>query len=229
MSERGIPGLRALDRLAPRDRHAILLGLAIIVPAVVIVLGVRPFYGALTDVQERLTVEREVLARELQLLRSAELLPQHIEEALRKTAAVDLRLLEAASVTLAEAQLTDLLESWAVLSRVLLREIESIAPARGAEPPPGAETIRISVRGESDLEGVLTFLDALESGLLLVRVTGLALEPVLARPQAGAGDAPQDEPVPTGVVEFQLIIESYLNTDGAGTGTQPVREGEETK
>ena len=208
MSERGIPGLRALDRLAPGDRRAILLGLGVIVSAAVIVLGVRPFYGALTDTQERLSVERGVLARELQLLESAAALPKHIEEALRKTAAVDLRLLEAAT-----------------LSRVLLREIESVAPARGVEPPPGTETIRLSVRGESDLEGVLTFLDALESGLLLVRVRGLALEPVLARPETD--DGPQGEPIPTGVVEFQLIIESYLKTDGTGAEAQPVREGAE--
>ncbi len=225
MSERGIPGLRALDRLAPGDRRAILLGLGVIVSAAVIVLGVRPFYGALTDTQERLSVERGVLARELQLLESAAALPKHIEEALRKTAAVDLRLLEAASGILAEAQLTRLLQSSATLSRVLLREIASVAPARGVEPPPGTETIRLSVRGESDLEGVLTFLDALESGLLLVRVRGLALEPVLARPETD--DGPQGEPIPTGVVEFQLIIESYLKTDGTGAEAQPVREGAE--
>lgn len=223
MSQRGIPGLRALDRLAPGDRRAVLLGLGVMVSAVVIIFGVRPSYRALTDAQERLAVERGLLAREIQLLESAAVLPKHIEEALRKTAAVDLRLLEAPSRILAEGQLTDLLESSAVLSRVLLREIESIAPARGEEPPPGTETLRLSVSGESDLEGVLTFLDALESGLLLIRVTGLALEPVLARPETN-GDS-QSEPIPTGVVEFQLIIESYLKTDGAAAEAEPVREG----
>ena len=70
---------------------------------------------------------------------------------------------------------------------------------------------------------MLTFLDALESGLLLIRVTGLALEPVLARPETN-GDS-QSEPIPTGVVEFQLIIESYLKTDGAAAEAEPVREG----
>ena len=223
MSRRGIPGLRALDRLAPGDRRAVLLGLGVMVSAVVIIFGMRPSYRALTDARERLAVERGVLARELQLLESAAVLPKHIEEALRKTAAVDLRLLEAPSRILAEGQLTDLLESSAVLSRVLLREIESIAPARGTEPPPGTEALRLSVSGESDLEGVLTFLDALESGLLLIRVTGLALEPVLARPETN-GDS-QSEPIPTGVVEFQLIIESYLKTDGAAAEAEPVREG----
>ena len=225
MSESGIPGLRALERLAPGDRRAILLGLGVMVSAVVILFGVRPIYGALTDARERLAAERGVLAREIQLLESAAVLPKHIEEALRKTAAVDLRLLEAPSRILAEGQLTDLLESSAVLSRVLLREIESIAPARGTEPPPGTETLRLSVSGESDLEGVLTFLDTMESGLLLVRVTGLALEPVLARPETD-GDS-QAEPIPTGVVEFQLIIESYLKTDGPVAQAQLVREGEE--
>ena len=225
MSESGIPGLRALDRLAPGDRRAILLGLGVMVSAVVILFGVRPIYGDLTDARERLAAERGVLAREIQLIESAAVLPKHIEEALRKTAAVDLRLLEAPSRILAEGQLTDLLESSAVLSRVLLREIESIAPARGTEPPPGTETLRLSVSGESDLEGVLTFLDTMESGLLLVRVTGLALEPVLARPETD-GDS-QAEPIPTGVVEFQLIIESYLKTDGPVAQAQLVREGEE--
>ncbi len=79
MSERGIPGLRALDRLAPGDRRAILLGLGVMVSAVVIIFGVRPSYGALTDARERLALEREVLAREIQLLESAAVLPKRIE------------------------------------------------------------------------------------------------------------------------------------------------------
>jgi hypothetical protein len=61
----------------------------------------------------------------------------------------------------------------------------------------------------------MTFLDGLESSLLLIRVRGLALEPVLSRPEGEGGQ--QREPEPTGVVEFQLILESYVKDDAAGT------------
>ena len=78
MSGRGIPGLRALDRLAPGDRRAILLGLGMIAAVASIVFGVRPFYGALTDARERLTLEREVLAREIHPLQPAAVVPNLI-------------------------------------------------------------------------------------------------------------------------------------------------------
>jgi hypothetical protein len=211
MSWRNLPGLRALDGLAPRDKRALRIGIAIILPAAVVVLGVRPYRSALEDARERVVAERDALARELELLQTAGVLPDRLEEAVRMAQAADLRLLDAASLVLAEAELSDLLESRAARSRVLLREIESVPPLRGEEPPSGAETLRLSVSGESDLEGVMTFLDGLESAMVLIRVRGLALEPVLSRPEAEGGR--QSEPAPTGVVEFRLIIESYMKSD----------------
>lgn len=212
MSRWRLPGLDAWRRLPARDRRAVRIGLMIIVPSAIVVLGVRPYRAALGEAQERITIERDALARETELLGDADMLPSRIREMEREAEAVDLRLLDAASLVLAEAELTDLLESRAVASRVLLREIESVAPPRGEAPPPGAETLRLRIEGESDMEGVLTFLDGLESAMVFIRVRGLAIDPVVSRPQGDQQRAPE----PTGVVEFQLIIESYVKADPSG-------------
>jgi hypothetical protein len=189
--------MRVLGRLSPRDSRALLLGLAFLVPAFLVVLVARPYRAAVTDAQERLAAERDLLARELELVASGPALPAMLERALATATVSDLRLVEGANGVLAEAELTDLVEAWAIRSRVLLEDIRSVEPPRGEEAPLGLSAVRLSVSGESDLEGVMSFLNGIESGSILVRVRGLALEPVMA------------EARPTGVVEFQMVVEGY--------------------
>jgi hypothetical protein len=55
----------------------------------------------------------------------------------------------------------------------------------------------------------------MEKSLLLFRVRGLALEPVVARPEP-SGEDEEDavgEARPTGVVEFQLILEAFARLE----------------
>jgi hypothetical protein len=61
------------------------------------------------------------------------------------------------------------------------------------------------VRGESDLEGVLTFLQRVENSPLLLRVAELSIEPQTA----GKGE----DRNPTGVVQFTMIVEAYVPSD----------------
>ena len=59
-------------------------------------------------------------------------------------------------------------------------------------------------------------LDEIEKNQLLVRVRGLALEPQVARPGSGDDeDAPRD-PVPTGVIEFQMIVDGFARIEEYG-------------
>jgi hypothetical protein len=62
----------------------------------------------------------------------------------------------------------------------------------GEVPPPGLVPIRLNVRVESDFEGILDFLHALESDPLLIRVVGLSMQ---------AGES--------GVMNFMAVIEGY--------------------
>lgn len=202
-------GFLFLGNMAPRDRRALLTGLAIMLPAVLYVFGVKPYLEALADVRERAAVEAELLDRELDLLSSSEDLSAEIQRAKADAERYEDRMVQAASGVLAEGELTDFLESSAVRSRVLLEEIRGGELGRGEEPPPGLSVVRLHLRGESDLEGVLSFLDEIEQSRLLIRIRGLALEPQVARPESDEENDQSRDAVPTGVVEFQLILDGF--------------------
>lgn len=214
MNLRDTKGFLLLSGLASRDRRAILVGLTILLPAVAYVFGVRPYRTALGNLQDRITVERELLQRELALLEFAPSFPSLLAGAGAEASQHEDRLVLAPSGILAEAALTGFLESAAVRSRVLLEEIRGGELGRGEEPPAGLSVVRLHLRGESDLEGVLTFLDEVERARLLLRVRGLALEPDLSRPESAEdGNGRNREPVPTGVVGFQLILDGFARVE----------------
>jgi hypothetical protein len=218
MSLKDTRGFLMLNGLALRDRRAILLGLGLLLPVAVWVLGVKPYWAALEDVRDRVVVEKGLLARELALLETAPMLPEKIRRAEAEAAVFEDRLVRAASGVLAEGELTDFLEESAFRSRVLLEEIRGGELGRGEEPPPGLSVVRLHLRGESDLEGVLTFLDEIEKSRLLLRVRGLALEPEVSRP-ASDDESNNDnrEAVPTGVVGFQLIVDGFARVEEYGS------------
>lgn len=195
--------------LAPRDRRALFLGLAATVPILGYAFLVRPYRGAMADVRERVVVERDLLSRELSLLATAPGLPDSMDRAREETREMEARLLQAPSLVLAEAELTDFVESTALRNQVLLEEIRSGELARGEEPPPGLQVVRLHVRGESDLEGILDFLAELEESRLILRIRGLALDPVVARSGGGENEGPAQGSVPTGVVTVQLIVDGF--------------------
>ena len=206
--------LLLFDGMAPRDRRALLLGMAIMIPALLWVFGVRPYRAALSEARERVTAERELLSRELDLLYSSTELAGAVQEAEDDALLVESRMLQASSLVLAEAELTDFLELVAFESRVLLEEIQGAELNRGEEPPPGMAVVRLRLSGESDLEGVLGFLDEIEKSQLLLRVRGLALEPEVTRPSSDERGGGSQEAVPTGVVQFQLIIDGFARPEG---------------
>jgi hypothetical protein len=217
--------LRFYDEMAPRDRRAVLLGLAVILPALVYFLGVRPYLAALSDVRDLTFIAQQGLRSDLDLLESAEELPEAARRAQEKAFEVESRMLRARSLVLAEGELTDLLEASAYHSRVLLEEIRGGELTRGEEPPPGLSVVRLHLRGESDLEGVLTFLDQLEKSALLLRVRGLALEPEVSRPDSDEEDEGSRDPVPTGVVEFQMIVDGFARGEGMPESQEALRSG----
>jgi len=209
-----------LEGLAPRDRRALLLGLVVAIPAVAWVFGVRPYSRTLEDVQDRVAAERELLARELALVESGPELPDRVRAAEESAARAGSRMLGASSQLLAEAELTGFLEQAASQERVLLEEILSGELGRGEEPPPGLTVVRLHLRGESDLEGILRFLDRIERSQILIRVRGLALEPEVARPDATEDDPVRRAAVPTGVVGFQLIVDGFAEPEAGSEGPE---------
>ena len=210
-------GFLIFGTLNPRDRRAILMGLGILIPAAGYVLAWKPYRASLEDVRDRVIAEQELLNRELEVMETSGSLPQKIQQARAEADGHEEKLVRAASGVLAEAELTDFLESSAFRSRVLLEEIRGGEFGRGEEPPPGLSVVRLHLRGESDLEGVLTFLDEIEKSHLLVRIRGLALEPEVARPVSDDDGGGSRTAVPTGVVEFQLIVDGFARLEEHGS------------
>ena len=218
MSLKDTRGFLLLNGLNSRDRRAILVGLGILLPAVAYVLGVKPYRAALDGVRDRVAAERELLTRELALLAAAPTLPGELQRAESEAAVFEDRMVRAASGVLAESELTDFLERSAFRSRVLLEEIRGGELGRGEVPPPGLSVVRLHLRGESDLEGVLTFLDEIEKSRLFLRVRGLAVEPEMSRPNSENNENNgTTTPVPTGVVEFQLILDGFARVEERGS------------
>jgi hypothetical protein len=206
--------------LAPRDRRAVIAGALVLVPALLWVGAVRPYYAAMDGLRQRADAELALLQREQALIAGHGAAGTGSAAADRAERAT-LRLVSAANVPLAEAEVTTFLQELARLSRVLLQELRGVDPrsagsARRAAPesPEPLRPIRLVVRGESDLEGVLTFLQRVEQSPLLMRVTGLTVEP--QRESRGA------ERREDGAITFILHLEAFAQPDIEGA---PAAEG----
>ena len=192
--------------MSDRDRRALRLGLLVLVPALLWVWGVRPYRAALGDARDRLAVQRAALARERALLAGG---GGAVELRLAADSAADAarpRLFVARDDLLGSAQLAAYLARAARASDVLLQEADT-RPA--AVAPSGLRTLQVEIRAESDLEGLLTFLQALEQGERLVRVERLSI----ARP----GGADADE----GAVEVLTLSATVLGYALAPAGGAP--------
>jgi hypothetical protein len=193
----------------------------IMAPVGVYLGGVRPYRAALGQVTELTAAEVDVLARERALLDHAAPLMESLVLATDRARLAQHRLVTAANEALAERELTQRLESVAFTHRVLLQDLRSVESVRGEEPPAGLRRVRLEVRGESDMEGVLSFLGQVETSPLLVKVVGMSLQPEMARPPAPPGrgrnsDQERGPPRPTGVVEFVMIVEAYARVESDG-------------
>ena len=154
-----------------RDRRAILLGLCVIVPALLIVAS-RPYRSALADTREQLATQRDLLARELALLEDLERYPGAYRTADSALARIAPRLFDETDDVLATARLTSYVAGQALTSHILFQEAESRPARRTAD---GIRSLQIEIRAEGDTEGMLRFLQALERGPKLVTVEQLAI------------------------------------------------------
>jgi hypothetical protein len=80
-------------------------------------------------------------------------------------------------MSLAEATVTQAIQDRARQSQALLLEARSVARDPLAPAPAGLISIRLNIRVESDFEGILDFVYALEADPLLLRVFAFSIEP----------------------------------------------------
>jgi type II secretory pathway component PulM len=164
--------MRTWTQLGPRDRRALTLGALVLVPALAFSFGVKPYLHARTGLRDRVREQGELLARELALVASARQLSAQLSGASRALASRRSRLFPGHDPLAASATLVSAVGDEARRHGVLLEAIESRAPeAVGG----GLVAVQIEVRGRGDLEGLLRWLQALETGPRLLRVEQLSV------------------------------------------------------
>ncbi len=168
-------------RLTPRDRRALLIGAAVLLPVLLLRGVVPPYVRARAALGERVRTQRDLLARELAVLAQARSLPERRARADVSLAADAPRLLPGADPYAATAELVGYVGETARRSHVLVQDLQSRS-AISPTPAAGLAQIQVELRGQTDFEGVLRVLQALERGAPLVRVDVLAIERTGADP-----------------------------------------------
>lgn len=186
------------SRMTSRDRRAITLGTAILLPSLFFVWGVKPYFAALSDARQQLSVEREALARERTAIAAAHRNPQLQQNADAAMRAMTPRLFEGRDDVMASAELASYIADVARQNRVWLQDA---ATRPAVQAPGGVRTLRVEMRAESDLRGVLAMLHALETGQKLVRIDRLDISRMT---KAASKDGTETLAVSATIVAFAL-------------------------
>lgn len=172
-------------RLSPRDARALKIGALLVVPLAILQFGVRPYLSVMSRRVDELTTQRALLSRELQMLRDRAEYGALQVQAQRLLTETEQQLFVAHDEISASAALSHHVTDHARRATVQLQQVET----RSGQPI-GEEVmaLEVQIQGESDLEGILSFLRALEFGEKLVTV------PVLRISLAGGTAAESNEP-----------------------------------
>ena len=158
--------------MGERDRRAVLWGGTVVLLSLLYIWGVRPYQAALADARDQLATERATLARERAAILTARRNPQlqHIADSAMRV--MRPRLFEGKDDVMASAELASYLGDVAQKARVWLQDA-STRPATPGAQNGGVRTLHVEIRAESDLNGTLKFLQALERGDKLIRIDRL--------------------------------------------------------
>ncbi len=149
--------------LSAAERRTIRLALILLVPALLYVYGFRPWRASITSMRDQLATEVTTLSRERALLATPAAESQ-------VTAAADplpsTLLFSGRDNVVASADLASAVTTAAHRSRVYLIQA---ATRPSTVTPEGVRQLRVEMRGESDLQGILTFISEIETGSRLIR------------------------------------------------------------
>lgn len=201
-------------RLTARDRRTILLGAAVLVPSLVWTLAVSPYIDALSAAERRLADQRALLRRELKVLAEAKAYPTAFGVGARRLLAAAPRLTGGEDDAAAGAAVASYVRQLAGMGGANVTRVE---PGAAHNAGGGLAALPVAVTGEADLEGLMTFLQLLESGPKLVRVDELKVEANDGPVSAGASYSPTPFWVAPGggqeVIQFRFTATGYTLGD----------------
>ena len=162
--------------MSSRDRRALFWGLAILLPALAYIWGVKPLVASLGETRRQVVEQRLLLSNEEAAVAAARRNPDLQRLADSAMHAMSPRLFEGRDDVMATAELVSHLGEVARRSNLLLQS----ATTRATTLNDGVRSLRVEIRGESDLTGLLAFLQSLEAGEKLIRVERLDISKSLA-------------------------------------------------
>lgn len=191
--------MNALGRLSAKDRRALFLGVAILTPALTFTFVGRPYLRARAALVDQVREQRDLLGRELVLLRSAPHRSADLANASQTLAATLPRLFPARDPLAATALLVNAVSESARRQGIAVETIES-RPAESVTD--GLVAVQVNLQGRGDLEGLLRWLDALETGARLLRIEELSV--------VRAGPEPSSDSLDVETLGFAATIRGYL-------------------
>jgi hypothetical protein len=217
-----------LSGMNERDRRAVTIGMWVVVPVLLFTLIGKPYWRAYTDMRDRAEQQRDMLARERRAIadtKDSPLLAQTTKQQLVRESA---RLFDGFDNLTATGELAEYVAEVAQESNVLLLQTETreIAPITSS-----LHALQLEVQAEGDIKGILQFLQKLETGPRLTRVTRLVLE---RKRTADASKTSKMEPLSlsASVVGFRLagrseaIKETIKDEIRLAGGESPFLDGE---
>lgn len=199
----------SLPTLRRRDRRAVLLGCLALV-AYVAFLGIRSYASSLGHAREQLAAERELLARELGMLESADAAEEQLQLAAARFATRSAAMFAAADSLAAVSELSAHLQDIARENRVHVEHVESRSSSTETS---GFVTLMVVIRGRSDLQGIVDFMNAARESESLIRVQQLSITRV---PGTGAGGPEAVSPESdVQELEFSALMSGYALPDDA--------------
>jgi hypothetical protein len=162
-----------ISSMSQRDRRALFVGGAILIPSLLFVFVAKPYMNALANVREQTEQERDFLTREQALAKRLPTLPTEKSEASQRLRQEAARLFSGDDDLMATGNLAEYVATVADNNGVQLQQSET---RNALTVAPGVRALQIEVRADGDVYGILHFLQQLESGDKLVRIGRLVIE-----------------------------------------------------
>lgn len=168
-------------QLKDSERRTLRIGAMIGLPVLLYMFAVKPLWASLVDKRDQLELERTTLVRERAAIAAAKRNPQLQQIADSLMQFTRRRLFSGMDDVMASAELGSYISEIASQNHFLLTSATTGAVSKTKSV---VRTLTEDIRGESDLQGILEFIQALEHGPKLVRISRIDM----SRPTRDADD-----------------------------------------
>lgn len=191
-----------ISQLSRRERRTISVAGAVLGLAIVCRLTVVPYAASALDTFEQLRSTRDAARREAALVASAGDLARDLSAAYHKLLGRSQLFLTGSTAREAATELATLIENVAAHAPIHIKQLDQdFGPAPEL---PGLENVMSHMEGESDLEGLLTLIAAIERSPLLLRVDEMSIETTVRGATSAGAAAVADPNAET--VRFQFTV-----------------------